>query len=259
MKLRARHALAALLLLLRAAAFAADPKYGPAGAPTAVPLSQDHGYLSDPAHPAPDYWRLSSFYVPQANAYSCSVAAVAMALNALLNTGRSRGDLDKNITEAELLKKVKGNWKGLVSPAGAAGRHGVTLAQLESFLKAGLLAYGAAGFVVEKHEAAGDTEQELQVLRADLAWNEKSPDDLMLVHFVQDDLTQAKGGPYPHVSPVGAYDAARRRVLIFDVDREWYEPYWVPDRALLKAMAHPTAAFGRGGYIRVGRDLGKMQ
>ena len=249
---RLRLALAALLLL-RAAAFAADPKYGPAGKPIAVPLSQDHGYLSDPAHPAPDYWRLSSFYVPQANEYSCSVAAVTMALNALLNVGRPRGDLDKNITEAELLEKVKGD------PAGAGGRHGVTLAQLESLLKAGLRAYGAAGFVVEKHEAAGDTDQELQVLRATLARNEKSPDDLLLVHFVQDDLTQAKGGPYPHVSPVGAYDAARRRVLIFDVDREWYEPYWVPDRALLKAMAHPTAAFGRGGYIRVGRDLGKMQ
>jgi len=252
-KFRVRHALAGLLLLLRAAAFAADPKYGPTGAPIAVPLSQDHGYLSDPAHPAPDYWRLSSFYVPQANEYSCSVAAVAMALNALLNTGRPRGDLDKNITQAELLEKIKGD------PAGAAGRHGVTLAQLESFLKAGLRAYGAAGFVVEKHEAAEDTDQELQIMRADLAKNEKSPDDLMLVHFVQDDLTRAKGGPYPHVSPVGAYDAARRRVLIFDVDREWYEPYWVPDRALLKAMAHPTVAFGRGGYIRVGRDLGKMQ
>ncbi len=171
-KLRVRHALAALLLL-RTAAFAADPKYGPAGAPIAVPLSQDHGYLSDPAHPAPDYWRLSSFYVPQANEYSCSVAAVAMALNALLNSGRLRGDLDKNITHGELLKKVKSDWKGPVSPAGAAGRHGVTLAQLESFLKAGLRAYDAAGFFVEKHEAAGDTDQELQVLRATLSKNEE--------------------------------------------------------------------------------------
>ena len=73
---------------------------------------------------------------------------------------------------------------------------------------------------------------------------------------MQDDLTKAKGGPFPHVSAIGAYDAAKKRVLLFDVDREWYEPYWVPDVELLTAMAHPTAAFGHGGRIRVARASG---
>jgi Phytochelatin synthase len=35
----------------------------------------------------------------------------------------------------------------------------------------------------------------------------------------------------PHISPIGAYDRDARQVLIMDVDREWYVPYWSPDRA----------------------------
>jgi hypothetical protein len=106
---------------------------------------------------------------------------------------------------------------------------------------------------VERHEVATDDAQELRRLRDVLRANEANPDDSILLHFVQDELTSAPGGPFPHVSPVGAYDAVKGRVLIFDVDREWYEPYWVSDEDLLKAMARSTAAFGHGGFIRVGR------
>jgi hypothetical protein len=234
-------------------AVAADPKYGPADRPFAVPLSQDHSYFLDTRHPAPDFWSLNSFYVPQATGYSCSVAAAAMVLNGLLNTGRARGDEEKNILEPDLIAKVKGDWQALMSPAGLDGRHGMTLEQLESFLKAGLAAYSQSKFTVVRHEVASASDRELQELRRRLSENESNPRDFILVHFVQDDLTLAKGGPFPHISPVGAYDEARHRVLIFDVDREWYEPYWVSDEALLKAMAHPTPAFGHGGFLWVGR------
>ncbi len=71
----------------------------------------------------------------------------------------------------------------------------------------------------------------------------------MLLHFAQDKVTGAAGGPYPHISPVGAYDKATRRVLILDIDRKWYEPYWAPDTVVLEAMAEKTSAFGHGGYI----------
>jgi len=234
-----------------ASAAPADPKYGPAGAPIAVPLSQDHDYLRAPGHPAPDFWRLNSFYVPQMNEYSCSAAAVSMVLNALLNTSPGRGAQDRNITQTDLIAKVAGDWQALLSPGGLRGRHGLTLPQLEAFLRAGLANYSRAKFAVQKHEATASGAEGLQAWRAALTQNEKDPDDLIIVHFVQDDLTSDKGGPFAHISPVGAYDEARRRVLVFDVDRDWYEPYWVPDAALLNAMAHETAAFGRGGYIRV--------
>ena len=69
------------LALCRPPAWALDPKYGPAGKPVAVPLSQDQAYFRGPGHKAPDFWRLNSFYVPQINDTSCSAAAVAMTLN----------------------------------------------------------------------------------------------------------------------------------------------------------------------------------
>lgn len=57
------------------------------------------------------------------------------------------------------------------------------------------------------------------------------------------------GGPYAHISPVGACDEKIRRVLIFDVDRQWYEPYWAADVQVLRAMSAKTKAFGQGGYV----------
>jgi hypothetical protein len=62
-------------------------------------------------------------------------------------------------------------------------------------------------------------------------------------------VTEAQGGPYPHISPIGAYDKTNERVLVMDVDREWYEPYWVSDERLLLAMSKKTERFGFGGYL----------
>ena len=87
--------------------------------------------------------------------------------------------------------------------------------------------------------------------RRALTVNEASAEDQILVHFAQDVLTGAAGGPYPHVSPIGAFDAGTGRVLVLDVDREWYEPYWVSAGLVVRAMAVRTPAFGTGGWLRV--------
>lgn len=50
-------------------------------APEAVPITQQTEYLR--TAPAPDYWMLSSFYLPQQTSSACSLASLAMALNAL--------------------------------------------------------------------------------------------------------------------------------------------------------------------------------
>ncbi len=73
--------------------------------------------------------------------------------------------------------------------------------------------------------------------------------DYILIHFLQDVVTEAQGGPYPHISPIGAYDEASKRVLVMDVDREWYEPYWVSDERLLLSMSKKTERYGLGGYL----------
>ncbi|MBI4351374.1 MAG: hypothetical protein HY550_08045 [Elusimicrobia bacterium] len=238
------------LLLLPSAAAAGTPKYSPVAGALAVPISEDNSYFRNPGNPAYDYWNLSGFYIPQASSASCSAASVTMALNALLNTRRGREDEEENISEEAMTGKVSGlPWKALVSGEGSEGRHGLTLAQLAAAAKEALAAYGAAEFSVSSAAASGRSAQALENFRKALAENERNPRNIMLLHFAQDTLTGAPGGPYAHISPVGAYDERTRRVLIFDVDRQWYEPYWAADIQVLKAMSVKTPAFGRGGYV----------
>ncbi len=215
-----------------------------------MPVSLDNSYFRNPANPAYDYWALSAYYLPQQNGASCSAASVSMALNALLNARRERGDEEENITEEKLVGKVSGiPWKELVSAEGAEGRHGLTLVQLAAAAREAMAAYGAAEFSVSSVTVSTQSAQALESFRRALAGNERNPQDIMLLHFAQDALTGAPGGPFPHISPVGAYDEKTRRVLIFDVDRQWYEPYWAADVQVFRAMAVKTEAFGRGGYV----------
>ena len=46
----------------------------------------------------------------------------------------------------------------------------------------------------------------------------------------------------PHISLIGAYDAAKDAVLILEVDQEWYIPYWRPVDVLMQAMIKPASA-----------------
>ena len=241
--------LSLVLYLLSGLAGAQELKYAAAGGAQAVPLSRDNAYFRAAENPAPDYWALSSFYVPQFNDYACSAASVAMAANALLNARRVRGN-EENVTQEGLLEKVTGfNWKALLSAEGENGRHGLTYAQLAAASREALAAYGAVKATVAGAQVTAQTAAGLEAFRRALSGGERSPNDVMLLHFTQDTLTGDKGGPYPHISPVGAYDEANRRVLIFDVDRKYYEPYWAADTQVYKAMAARTPAFGSGGYV----------
>ena len=245
-------ALLCVLFGFYASVEAATLKYAPVNALQAVPLSQNNAYLRAAKVPAPDYWALSPFYVPQYNDYACSAASVAMAVNALLNARRVRGDQDENISQAAVLDAVTGiKWKELLSVDGFEGRHGVSLAQLGTVASEAMTAYGASAFSVTITTVDTKTPTGLEAFRKALSANEKNPDDIMLLHFAQDVVTGAPGGPYPHVSPVGAYDAKTRRVLIFDVDRRWYEPYWAADTQVFNAIELPTKSFGHGGYVLI--------
>ncbi|OGS12103.1 MAG: hypothetical protein A2234_07355 [Elusimicrobia bacterium RIFOXYA2_FULL_58_8] len=229
---------------------AATPKYSAVNGATATTLSADNTYFRNPENTAYDYWALSPFYVPQHNGYACSAASVAMALNALLNAGRERGDEEENISPQSLPDKVKGfDWKGLVSEKGSAKRHGVTLLQLAQAAREALESYSPGNWEVSITTASTQTPQALQSFREALESNERVRKDIMLLHFAQDIITGAPGGPYAHTSPVGAYDKDKRRILILDVDRQWYEPYWADDTQVLNAMAVSTKSFGHGGYI----------
>ena len=78
----------------------------------------------------------------------------------------------------------------------------------------------------------------LDALRVALATNEAAADTAILVFFNQGVVTGDWDGP--HISPIGAYDAGSDRVLILEVDQEWYIPYWTPVPVLLAAMLRPA-------------------
>jgi hypothetical protein len=220
------------------------PKY----AEGTIPLHKDHVYLRQNA--APDFWLINSYYVGQFNDYSCSAASVVAVVNALLSANdRDAVDSFQNLKQQEIIKKVKSlPWEDLVVEKGHNGKHGLTIAQLQSVTKealgiAGLNNYQAALKQFERNE--------LKALKMILEENERSSNDIVMIHFIQDILTGAKGGPYPHISIIGAYDKQRTRVLVMDVDRSWYVPYWAPVDKLLLAVNTPSASFGKGGLVIV--------
>ncbi|MDS4031420.1 MAG: phytochelatin synthase family protein [Candidatus Contendobacter sp.] len=210
-------------------AFEGKPKFGP----EAVPITQQTEYLR--TAPAPDYWKLSPFYVPQQTSSACSLASVVMALNALRGLP-ARSD-QRLVTQSILLKKMsRAKWTKQVTEGGS----GVTFDGLVALVRQSLARFQLRDDDVEVIRPADEQPETLARLRQILSDNEVSDRDVILVYFNQGMVTGDWDGP--HVSPIGAYDAHAGQVLILDVDREWYVPYWTADTQLLKAMLRPAPA-----------------
>ena len=241
--MRALPLVLALFPLAAAAQDASAPKLGP----DAIPVTADTAYLR--TNPAPDYWAFASFVKPQFTTSACSIATVTAALNGL--AGLPPLAEDTVMTQPQLLDLVgDANWAAL----SAEGGDGVTFAQLESFAAEAATARGMSLTVSSFHPEAA-TPETLDQARALLATNEASADDAMLVYFNQGVVTGDWDGP--HISLIGAYDATLDRVLILEVDQEWYVPYWTPVPVLLDAMVKPTSAEHgplegqTGGFVRL--------
>lgn len=238
-----RAGLAALLVLAATLARANEVKFGP----DAVPIGQSHGYLREQA--APDFWALSPYYEAQSTDSACSLAAIAMLINAL--RGLPPFATDPLVTQKGLLTAAaKPEW----AKETAAGGSGVTWQGFVGYVSRSLEAYGLDA-EIEVLKPADNSQATLDAVRRLLTDNEVSDRDIVLVYFNQGVLTGDWDGP--HISPIGAYDAARRRVLVMDVDRQWYVPYWSSDEKLLEAMLRPapktfvSLAGETGGLIRV--------
>ena len=226
-----------LLTTLLLAGLGAEPvlalKGQPKLGPEAVPITQQIEYLR--TAPAPDYWKLSPFYLPQQTSSACSLASVVMALNALRGLP-ARSD-QQLVTQSILLKKMsQAKWTKQVAEGGS----GVTLNGLVALVQQSLARFQLRDYGVEVIRPANEHPETLAQLRQALADNEASDRDIILVYFNQGVVTGDWDGP--HVSPIGAYDARTGQVLILDVDREWYVPYWTADTQLLKAMLRPAPA-----------------
>ena len=216
----------------------AKPKFGP----DAVPITQASDYLR--THTAPDYWALSPYYVAQATGSACSVASVAMMVNAL--RGLPAPASERLVTQNAVLNTLGDeSWKAAVAENG----EGVSFAEFEGYVRKSAAAFGLRT-EVEVFRPRDNSPETLAELRRILTENERSAEDIILLAFDQGTLTgDATVG---HIAPLGAYDSAQRRVLVMDVDRSWYVPYWSSDEKLLEAMLKPDRADPTGsGLIRV--------
>jgi Phytochelatin synthase len=216
-------------LLGPAHASGGKPKFGP----NAVPLLERTTYLREAS--APDFWKLDLFYVSQQTSSGCSVASITMAINFLL--GLPGGTEERIVTQTLLLTKIgNAGWASDVAEGGS----GVTFAEFVSVVHESLAAFRLQDHVVEIVRPVDDSPETLASLRQTLSANEAGNQDIVLVYFDQGVLTGVWDGP--HISPIAAYDQETRQVLIMDVDREWYVPYWTSDSKLLEAMRRPAPA-----------------
>jgi hypothetical protein len=219
--------LACLALPATAQEAAITPKLGP----DAISITAENSYLRN--NPAPDYWAFSPYVKPQFTSSACSIASVTAALNGL--AGLPPLAEDQILSQQGLLALTgDAEWLALSAEEG----DGVKFDQLATFTRAALTATGSAKTVdvFQPKDAALDGDE----MRKRLVENEKSADDALLVYFNQGVVTGDWDGP--HIALIGAYDAQADRVLILEVDQDWYIPYWTPAPVLLAAMLKPTSA-----------------
>lgn len=207
---------APLLLLLLPTLVFAGPKYGK----NTTPLAEDSSYFRGAIKT--DFWKLIPYYVPQHNPKACGVASSIIVLNALFAPERNKSD-SKNVDVEELLK-LNSFFKKAVGTKGK----GMMLDQLGDALTQVFEKETVATYTVTVERFNGkDSKAELKRLEKLLAANEKNPKNFILANFLQGVLTGDREGMVGHISPIGAYDAKKKRVLILDTDRKFYQPYWV--------------------------------
>lgn len=228
-----------LVLLLSLSAFAGDPK--PKYVSSTIPLSQDHAYFMNAK--TTDYWLIAPYSVPQHNLKACSAASILAVVNAIRPDHHKTSDA-KNFLLDDLFK-ISPALKAAVDEKKGKGQ---SLDELHKNLGFLTKLDGNATYVVDKYRFNGpDAKVALDGLKKLLAENEANPNNFIIANFLQGALTGDPEGP-GHISPIGAYDAEKDRVLVMDVDREYYEPYWVSTETLMKGMneVDGTAKKARG-------------
>ena len=230
----------------------ADEPVKPKLGPEATPITANRDYFR--TAPGDDYWMLAAFYVPQKTSSDCSAASATIAVNALRGLP-SRSD-QLVITEDHLLKDVADRkWSSEVVEDGP----GVTFDEYRTYLGEAFKAEGVDVAPVRSTHLKVADDEALAELRTALAEVEGSgAKELMLIYFNQGVVTGDWDGP--HISPIGAYDQRNDKVLIMDVDREDYVPYWTSTKTLLAALVKPAPADQgvlageTGGYYLVSKN-----
>lgn len=224
-------AMTAVLLSAPAIAWAQEEEDYPKLGPDALIFTADTSYLRNA--PAPDFWAFSAFVKPQFTTSACSIASVTAAINGIM--GQPEWASETIMTQEDLLElTANAEWAAL----SAEGGDGVTFQQLADFTAEAMAAVGLDGTVTSFQPTMADATNKGQIVEM-LSLNELTADDAIMVYFNQGVVTGDWDGP--HVALIGAYDATTDRVLILEVDQEWYLPYWTSVDVLLDAMVKPTS------------------
>ncbi len=232
----------AFFILLIQGSFATPaPKYG-AGV---AALAQEHSYFRKA--PAPDFWSLISHYVPQMDGRTCSMASFSMLLNAIESRKTNRGADAKFLTQKGLLGLLEGNEAVKRFFLSTVPGKSVSLLEFSGALRDAFHKLGIHGMKVEVVHAdgSGSAARILKILQE----NERSDRDYVVANFLQSELTGDPEGKVGHVAPVGAFDPVKKRVLILDPDREYYEPYWVSFERFMKGLETRDSDSGKNRGI----------
>ena len=232
------HKLVAILVVLLQAevlCFAAsDPIQSPKYGPDAIPLTSSYGYFKD--HFPPVFWHMMPYFVPQENEWSCGIASTAMVLNAARAILKMTPHLKSNqplVNEKDMIQFLQ---KDSFLKSKKVQSMGFTLPELKEFIGATMREYHIQNGQIEIVQMNLDPQlyEKENKLHDLLSQLETSDRHLIIANFNQGVFTgDVEVG---HYSPIAAYDSTNKRVLIFDTDRKWFEPYWVSEATLLRGM-----------------------
>ena len=208
------------------------------------PLSRDHAYIQQ--NPAPAYWALSPFLIHQHTDSSCSLATATMLLNGA-RAMSGQGQIGQFVSEHNLLERMAdADWKREITPPDG---NGLSLVELTEKLDRALSLYALSGWQVAHCTVSAADDATAAAFRQHLVAMEQAGDRLIAGNY---HLATTYGDDWDvgHFSPIGAYDAARDRVLLLDVWKADYEPCWVDLQRLLRGMV-PVSPVGKTsrGYL----------
>eukprot|EP00600_Ochromonadales_sp_CCMP1393_P002924 CAMPEP_0174978244 /NCGR_PEP_ID=MMETSP0004_2-20121128/14080_1 /TAXON_ID=420556 /ORGANISM="Ochromonas sp., Strain CCMP1393" /LENGTH=372 /DNA_ID=CAMNT_0016229563 /DNA_START=227 /DNA_END=1345 /DNA_ORIENTATION=+ len=193
------------------------------------------------------YFPLAEQFVTQSEPAFCSLSSLAMVMNAL------------NIDP----KRVwKGAWRWVSEDTLQSGTSQRIDRHLHDRIRKSGMGFGefealarSQGVRIASHRVAGrDLEEQcLQGIHrfrhlVQTISSSNQAKSFLVVNFARQILHQTGDG---HFSPIGGYHPKKDLVLLMDVARFKYPPYWLPLRDLWAAMAEPDAKTGqpRGYFV----------
>lgn len=208
------------------------------------------------------FFPLSEQFVTQSEPSFCALSTLAMVLNALNHDpGKAWKGPWRWISEETLqcetrnicghsLEKVKRNGMDFGEFESLAQCHGVRIRSFRSGPPAGTGEVGTSSSSgVSSGSSTGSSVEGIDDFRRVVAASAASAaaDSFVVVNFSRRALGQTGDG---HFSPVGGYHPTKDLVLILDVARFKYPPYWVSLAALWESMGWRDEITGKSrGYF----------